>query len=333
VSERSRQAVVVGDRAAERFVNSVVDLLQRAGITTSLVNLHGGEGAKSFAGLRGVLEFLEGAGLDRSGCVVAVGGGSIGDLAGFAAAVWMRGVAYFQVPTTLLAMVDSSIGGKTAINTDRSKNAVGAFWQPAAVVADLDSLETLPPEEFRSAFGEIVKYAMAMDRELFDTLSRGGERLRRRDWQALETVVARCAACKAGVVASDEFDRAGVRAVLNYGHTAGHALEVASGYRVPHGVAISHGMRVAAAIGARMLLCDRELASEQDRLLAAFGLPGGAVATPLESVLEALPRDKKSESGRPRWVLPRAIGRAEAGHDVPPEVLREALTDVLSAPL
>jgi 3-dehydroquinate synthase len=289
----------------------------------------GGEGSKTMATLGRVLDFMEEAGVARDGCLVVCGGGSIGDLGGLAASLWQRGVVCYQVPTTLLAMVDSSVGGKTGVNTRRAKNAIGTFWQPAAVVADLDYLRTLPASEFESAFGEVVKYAVAMDASLARLLRRDRERLLARDAQALEPVVKRCVELKASVVAEDERDQ-GPRAILNYGHTVAHALEAASGFAAVHGRAVSQGMRVAARISARSGLCDTAVVDQQDELLEAFGLPGRLPHVDVEQVLAALPRDKKSRAGSIEWVLPRSFGRAEPGHRVEPETVRAALAEILA---
>ncbi|HEX6489699.1 MAG TPA: 3-dehydroquinate synthase [Candidatus Dormibacteraeota bacterium] len=282
--------------------------------------LEGGEGAKTWDRLREVVEFLESCGLRRDGCVVAVGGGSIGDLAGFAAAIWQRGIAVIQVPTTLLAMVDAAIGGKTAIDTAHGKNAVGAFWQPSGVIADLDHLGTLPEAQRRSGLAEVVKYAVAMDADLAGILER--------DAADTEPVIARCVELKAAVVAEDERETSGRRAILNYGHTAGHALEAASGYSVLHGQAVAFGMRVAARLAVALKLCGPEVVAAQDHLLQRCGLPGPLPAVNANAILEALPRDKKSSGGRVRWVLPRAIGRAEPGHDVPDGAVREVVEEL-----
>jgi 3-dehydroquinate synthase len=324
---------VVADPAVRVLADAISQNLAAAGVALPRQPVHfaGGEESKSLAGLEGVLRYLAAAGIDRSGCVVAAGGGSVGDLAGFAAAVWLRGITYYHVPTTLLAMVDSSVGGKAGINFDGMKNAVGAFWQPAAVVSDLECLSTLPQAEFRAAFGEIVKYAVAMDAGLFHLLSTRAPDLLARDLAALEDVILRCVRAKARVVVEDELDRKGVRAILNYGHTVGHALEAASGYEISHGCAVAHGMRAAARVAAAIGFCAPEVVEAQDRLLAAFALPGPAPDVAIDAVMSALPKDKKSESGAPRWVLPREIGRAETGVAAPPDKVRAAVAEALAA--
>ena len=291
--------------------------------------LPGGEGVKTVHRTGEVLAFLEASGLRRDGCVVAVGGGTIGDLAGFAAAVWQRGVDVIQVPTTLLAMVDASVGGKTGVNTDRAKNAVGAFWQPAAVISDLDRLKTLPMPELRAGFAEVVKYAVAMDADLAGILQMEAAGLAALASPALESTVARCVRLKAAVVEEDERELSGRRAILNYGHTAAHALEAATGYSILHGVAVAHGMRVAARVARDCELCEPGVVERQDELLAAFGLPGSAPQVDPDRVLDLIPGDKKSAGGVVRWVLPREWGRAEPGHAVPADVVRRALEEVL----
>ncbi|HZU19229.1 MAG TPA: 3-dehydroquinate synthase [Candidatus Dormibacteraeota bacterium] len=318
-------AAVVTDRTLEgTWGGAVRDALNGLGVRASLLAVEPGERAKTLDGLAQVLRFLEDEALDRQGVVVAVGGGTVGDLAGFAAAVWLRGVRHVQVPTTLLAMVDSSVGGKTGVDTARTKNAIGAVWQPSAVISDLAVLATLPEEDYLAAFGEIVKYAVAMDGALADRLQGFREGLLARSTAALEPVVARCVALKAGVVAEDERE-AGPRAILNYGHTVGHALEAASGYRVAHGRAVAFGMRAAARIAARLGRCAPELVHRQDELLAGFGLPGRLPPVALTELLAAIPRDKKRRAGRVRWVLPEELGRARVGLEVPDQVVAEVV--------
>jgi len=237
-------AVVTDETVGRLWGEALQDGLARCGVRASTYAVQPGERAKTLAQLEQVVGFLESAAIDRRGVVIALGGGSVGDLAGFAAAVWLRGVRCVQVPTSLLAMVDSSIGGKTGVNSARTKNAIGAFWQPSLVVSDLAVLETLPEGDYRAAFGEIVKYAVAMDPELARRLESDGDGLLRRSEEALEPVVARCVELKAQVVAADERE-GGFRAILNYGHTVGHAVESASGYAALHGRAVAFGMDAA----------------------------------------------------------------------------------------
>lgn len=322
-------AAVITDRSVERlWAEPVVQALSGVGIDAHLLAIEPGEQAKTLGGLERVLGFLEDSRIDRGGIVIALGGGTVGDLAGFASAVWLRGVRCVQVPTTLLAMVDSSVGGKTAINTERTKNSVGAFWQPSAVVADLSTLATLPDDEVLAAFAEVVKYGVAMDAELAERTRIDGDRLRARDLEALEPVVSRCVELKAGVVAADEREQ-GRRAILNYGHTVGHAIEAASGYTATHGRAVAQGMRAAARLAAAMGLCEDLTVAAQDELLAPFGLPGPLPAVTPDAVLGALPRDKKAAAGRTRWVLPREVGRADVGVEAPPELIERVVRDTI----
>jgi len=322
-------AAIVTDANVLPWAKKVARTVKRAGVKTPIHVILPGERSKSMAAFGEVLAFLERQKVDRGGCVIAVGGGTVGDIAGFAAATWQRGIRVVQVPTTLLAMVDSSIGGKTGVNGMRSKNAIGAFWQPAAVVTDLAFLETLPPVHYRDAFAEVVKYAVAMDRGLFELLLKARERLLAGDRAALERVVFQSVMAKALVVARDEREQ-GPRAILNYGHTAGHALEVASGFRVSHGRAVAFGMRVAARIALSMDLCGKRLVESQDAMLTAYGLPDRAPRVDVAKVLAAIPRDKKARRGKVAWVMPRRLGHAEPGHAVPPAIVRRVLRKALA---
>ncbi len=320
----TRAAVVTDEHVAPLWADALVQGLSGQGVTAGVHTVPAGESAKSFEHLRRVLAFLEDERIDRQGVVIALGGGVVGDLAGFAASVWLRGVRVVQVPTTLLAMVDSAIGGKTGIDTERTKNGVGTFWQPVAVVSDLATLGTLPEDDFLAAFAEVVKYAVAMDAGLASVLLAERERLRQRHPDALEPVVERCVAAKGRVVAADERE-GGAREILNYGHTVAHAIEVATGYQAVHGHAVAQGMRAAARIAARVGFCGPDLVDEQEELLRAFDLPGRLPAYEPEAVLAAIPRDKKARAGAVRWVMPRELGRAEVGKRVPDDVVREVV--------
>ena len=320
---------IITDSNVRPWAVKVAKSIKRAGLKTSIHVIPVGERSKSMTQLEEVLAFLERQRIDRGGCVIAVGGGTVGDLAGFAAAVWQRGVRLVGVPTTLLAMVDSSVGGKTGVNGTRSKNAIGAFWQPSAVIADLACLETLPAVSYREAFAEVVKYAVAMDHGLFDLLKKERPRLLAGDRALLESVVFRCVTAKALIVAKDEREK-GRRAILNYGHTAGHALEAASGFRISHGRSVAFGMRVAAQIALSMELCSKRLVESQDEMLAAYGLPHKPPHVDPARVLAAISRDKKARRGKVAWVLPRRLGRAEIGHAVPSPLMRRAVTRALS---
>jgi len=320
---------IVTDSNVRPWAAKVAKSVKRAGLKTSIHVIPAGERSKSIHQLHEVLAFLERQRIDRGGLVIAVGGGTVGDLAGFAAAVWQRGIRLVGVPTTLLAMVDSSIGGKTGINGTRTKNAIGAFWQPSAVIADLNCLQTLPATSYRDAFAEVVKYAVAMDRGLAELLQKERPRLLDADRAMLERVVFRCVAAKALIVAKDEREK-GPRAILNYGHTAGHALESATGFRISHGRAVAFGMRVAARMALSMNLCSKRLVETQDELLTAYGLPDRAPHVDPARVLAAIPRDKKARRGKVAWVMPRRMGHAEPGHTVPSPLVRRVVTRALA---
>jgi 3-dehydroquinate synthase len=320
---------IVTDSNVRPWANKVAKSIKRAGLKTAIHVIPAGERSKSIHQLHEVLAFLERQRIDRGGVVIAVGGGTVGDLAGFAAAVWQRGIRLVGVPTTLLAMVDSSIGGKTGINGTRTKNAIGAFWQPSAVIADLSCLQTLPAPSYRDAFAEVVKYAVAMDRGLAELLQKERSRLLDADKAMLERVVFRCVAAKALIVAKDEREK-GPRAILNYGHTAGHALEAATGFRISHGRAVAFGMRVAARMALSMDLCSKRLVETQDELLTSYGLPDRVPHVDPARVLAAIPRDKKARRGKVAWVMPRRMGHAEPGHAVPSPLVRRVVTRALA---
>jgi 3-dehydroquinate synthase len=320
---------IVTDANVRPWAAKVAKSIKRAGLKTAIHAIPAGERSKSINQLHEVLAFLERQRIDRGGVVIAVGGGTVGDLAGFAAAVWQRGIRLVGVPTTLLAMVDSSIGGKTGINGTRTKNAIGAFWQPSAVISDLACLQTLPATSYRDAFAEVVKYAVAMDRGLADLLQKERSRLLAADKAMLERVVFRCVAAKALIVAKDEREK-GPRAILNYGHTAGHALEAATGFRISHGRAVAFGMRVAARVALSMDLCSKRLVETQDELLTAYGLPDRVPHVDPRRVLAAIPRDKKARRGKVAWVMPRRMGHAEPGHTVPSPLVRRVVTRALA---
>jgi 3-dehydroquinate synthase len=322
-------AAIITDTNVRPWALKVAKAIKRVGLKTAIHTIPASERSKSMVQLQHVLSFLERQRIDRGGCVIAVGGGTVGDLAGLAAAMWQRGVRLVAVPTTLLAMVDSSIGGKTGVNGRRSKNAIGAFWHASAVISDTVALETLPEPSYRDAFAEVVKYAVAMDRGLFELLQRNSPRLLERDTSMLERVVFRCVAAKALVVAKDERDK-GPRAILNYGHTAGHALEAATGFRVTHGRAVAFGMRVAARIALAMDLCNKRVVESQEAMLDAFGLPDRPPHADPKRVLAAIALDKKARRGKVAWVMPRRLGHAEVGHAVPGALVRRVVTRSLA---
>lgn len=287
-----------------------------------------GESTKSAGRWAALLEHLAEARLDRQGVLVALGGGVVGDLAGFAAATYMRGIRFAQVPTSLLAMVDSSVGGKTGINLSAGKNLAGAFHQPMAVFADTDVLSTLPAREFAAGMAEVVKYGVALDAEFFGWLEENAAAIQARDPAALERMIARCCRIKADVVSKDERE-GGLRAVLNFGHTLGHAIEQATGFsRVLHGEAVALGMPFALARSVAAKGFPAEDARRAEKLLEAFGLdaarlkPRGLDWRELRAAME---KDKKSAGGAVRFVLCDRLGRGGLPEAIPANDLDEGL--------
>jgi 3-dehydroquinate synthase len=271
-----------------------------------------GEREKTLATFSLIIDRLVAAGFNRDATIVALGGGVIGDLSGFAAACYHRGIACLQLPTTLLAQVDSSVGGKTAVNHAAGKNLVGAFHQPVGVLADVTTLETLPDREYRAGLAEVLKYGIGLDGEFFAWLEDRIGALASRDPAAVETAVAWSCAIKARIVAEDERER-GTRALLNLGHTFGHAVEAYDGYRGDwlHGEAVAVGMRLAAALAREEDRLDPADEQRINRLLDSAGLPDAPPPIPVDQWLALMGRDKKVAGGRIRLVLPIAIGRSE----------------------
>ena len=326
------RAVVLADAAvAATHAGRVAASLGAAGVECSMLSVPSGEASKSIAEAGRLWNAFAGLAVDRRTHVVAVGGGVVGDLAGFVAATFGRGLAVWQVPTTVVAQVDSSIGGKTGINLPGGKNLVGAFWQPSGVFADVDTLATLPDREFVSGFAEVVKYGVILDPDLFSWLEEHAAAILARAPEALTHAVERSAALKARVVEQDERESTGLRAVLNYGHTFAHAYETAAGYgSLLHGEAVAIGMARAARLAHASGRIDRELIGRQDRLLQRLGLPiSAATAGPMdpEALVAIMGRDKKTVDGRLRFVLPSRLGHVELVDGVDATAVYRVLAD------
>ncbi len=320
-----RAAVVSSDNIADLYGEAVLASLSEGGWEPTLLTVPDGERSKSLGELSRLYEGLVQAGVDRGGCVFALGGGVVGDLAGFAAATYLRGIDLVHLPTSLLAQVDSSIGGKTAVDLPQGKNLVGAFYQPRMVISDVGALKTLPEEEFRSGLAEIIKHACCFDAEMFEHLSRHSQDVLALDGPTLEYLVARNCQIKADVVTQDPLDT-GVRAVLNYGHTVGHAIERAAGeWELRHGEAVALGIVAESRIAHWLGLSDADTATRQQQLVAQYGLPVSLPGLDYERAASALHRDKKIVNGRLRLPLVPAIGRFEIIEDVPLELLERAL--------
>ena len=324
-----RVAVVTNPVVAGLYLERVQQALAQAGAQSVPVLVDDGEKAKSWAVLDRVFDALLAARLGRDGVVVALGGGVVGDLAGFAAAVYQRGIPFLQVPTTLLAQVDSSVGGKTAINHARGKNMVGAFHQPLAVIADVASLDTLPERELRAGIAEVIKHGFILDLAFVDWLEANIEKLLARERAALEHAVRRSCELKAQVVAADERE-SGLRAILNFGHTFGHAIEAGAGYgEWLHGEAVATGMVMAAELSARAGTLGREDAERVKRLIARAGLPVKGPSLGIERYLELMQVDKKAAAGKVRFILLDGIGRAKLRGDLDDALIRESIAAAL----
>lgn len=305
-----------------------------------ILTFDAGEKTKSYESLMRVHEWMLKNNVHRDSVVVAVGGGVIGDLAGFAASTILRGVEYVQIPTSLLAQVDSSVGGKTGINTDLGKNMVGTFYQPSVVVADVDVLETLPLREVLAGYAEIVKYGLIGNSRFFDWLEENGRGVCGLVPEVVAHAVEVSCKAKAAIVQEDERE-AGRRALLNLGHTFGHALETAAGYdgRLLHGEAVSIGMVMAYELSENMGLCSRDDVSRVEAHLGSLGLmtsPSAimpALSTSVDELIAIMQRDKKAKDGKMTFILAEAIGRAAVRSDVPDELVRAVLAKFVGAPV
>ena len=324
-----RPRVIADVRVWSAHGAAIEEALAVLGREVQVTLVPGGEEQKSLASAERLYDWLIRVGTDRGDCVVAVGGGVVGDLAGFAAATFLRGLPLVHVPTTLLAQVDSSIGGKVAVNHRLGKNLVGAFHRPSLIVADTRVLRTLPAREYRSGWAEIVKIAMIADAQLFGVLrDRAGALLSQADEELLGRVIRRAVELKGAVVGEDERE-AGRRVILNYGHTIGHALEAATGYgSYLHGEAVAIGMAGAGHIANRRgILADADLDAQAD-LLARFGLPAQVDGVPVASLLGPLARDKKVRDKALQWVLATRVGEVTTARDVTPDEIDGALRAV-----
>ena len=320
-------AFIISDRnVAAAHGLDVADNVRDAGFdrVEMFVDIPPGEASKSPRMARKLYDWLYDERAERSSTIIALGGGVIGDLAGFVAATWMRGLPFVQVPTSLLAMVDASIGGKVAIDHPRGKNLIGAFYPPRLVVQDPSLLTSLPPRSFREGFAEIIKHGLILDPAMLDVLE-DATPLLAMDPELLTQMVSRNAALKAGVVSEDERE-GGRRMILNYGHTIGHAIEAVSGYRrIRHGEAISAGMMAAAEIGRRMGVTPAHVGERQARLFSSYKLPLRHTGVDPDAVLAAIALDKKVAARKVRWVLLEDVGRPVIRDDVPSDIVRDVV--------
>ena len=329
-----RCAVISDKNVAPLYAKAALASLRKAGIDPVLLVVPAGETSKSLDMVRFCCDRLARHRLERTSFIVALGGGVVGDLAGFVASAYLRGIAFVQAPTTLLAQVDSSVGGKVGVNLKAGKNLVGAFYQPRLVLCDLAALRTLPSRQFRAGLAEVIKYGIISDAALFARLERDLLLLLKRDAAVLAAVVARCCQLKAEVVRQDETE-SGLRAILNFGHTIGHAIEAISGYgKFLHGEAISIGQVAAAKLSARVCGLPGAEAARIEALLARAGLPVSIQLPPPQrnGLLAAMLLDKKVTGGEIKFVLARRIGLAEPGHKIAPAWVRQVLAAPAAQP-
>ncbi len=328
VAERLRPttvAVITDSHVAPLYGSRALASIENAGLRCRLMTVPAGERSKSLARLGKLYQAMFDFRMDRRSAVVALGGGVVGDLAGFAAATFMRGIPFVQVPTTLLADVDSSVGGKVAVNHPVGKNMIGAFYQPLMVIIDPETLKTLPWAEFRSGLAEVVKYGVILDSRFFRFLETRHQQVLALEAEDISCGIRRCCELKADVVEKDEKDT-GLRAILNYGHTIAHALEALRSFRgLRHGEAVAIGMVGASYIAEEMGMISSRVTGRQEKLLEAFGLPTRLGGHDAGAIVKLLYRDKKTVAGRLRFILPRGIGRVVISDEVTEKVILRAL--------
>jgi 3-dehydroquinate synthase len=323
-------AVISDANVAPHFGEAALASMHGAGFEPTLITVPAGETAKSLKTVQRCYDELAAKRVERKSFIVALGGGVVGDLAGFVAATYLRGISFVQVPTTLLSQVDSSVGGKVGVNLKAGKNLVGAFYQPRLVLCDLATLNTLPLREYRSGLAEVIKYGIIYDRSFFERLEKQFEKLLAREPQSLVSAIARCCEIKSDVVGADETE-SGLRAILNFGHTIGHGLEAISRYgKYLHGEAISIGQVAASRLSVELASLPEAEAQRIEALFDRAGLPVHAGLTPrLRGRLKAaMSLDKKVSGGEIKFVLARRIGKVDFGCRVPGEVLDRVLRDL-----
>ena len=325
----SGKALVVTDtNVGALYGEKVIALLKEAGLQAELATVPAGEGSKSLSQAEKLYTRCIESGLDRKSPIFALGGGVVGDLAGFIAATYMRGVPFVQLPTSLLAQVDSSVGGKVAVNHELGKNLIGAFYQPKAVLMNLEMMESLPEREIATGLGEVVKYGLIYDRDFFEFLEQHQQEILQLVPEALTHIIARSCEIKATVVSEDEKE-AGLRRILNFGHTIGHAVEKETGYqKYNHGEAVAVGMVGAVDLSVRLGLLDKDVLPRTKKLLSDLHLPLAAEGCVVDALYADIFHDKKTVGGKVTWVLLKAIGETICRADVPESEVRAAMTAV-----
>lgn len=322
----SHAILITDDNVDPLYADPLGDRLTDQDVHVNVMVIDPGETSKSIDVAAEMWEAILEQGADRQSVVIAVGGGVVGDLAGFVAATYARGLTFFQVPTTLLAQVDSSVGGKTGINLPTAKNMVGAFWQPAGVLIDVQTLSTLPEREYRAGLAEVVKYGVILDETFFAYLEQHADELSRREEKVLQHVVQQSCRLKADVVEADERETTGLRSILNYGHTFCHAIEAATGYgQLLHGEAVAIGMACAACLAERLHRVDAQFVDRQQALLTALELSTELPEVDPGELIHLMRRDKKAVGGHLRFVLPTRIGHVELVDGIKADDVRAAL--------
>jgi len=322
-----RHIVLLTDgNVAPLYAESIAEHLAAYDLTVDMIIIEPGEESKSVAAAECLWERMLEIGTDRQSVVVAVGGGVVGDLAGFVAATFARGLRFFQVPTTLLAQVDSSVGGKVGVNLAGGKNMVGAFHQPLGVLIDTQTLDTLPESQYLAGLGEVLKYGVSLDVSLFETLEANVEPLLRREHGLLTDIIARCCRIKADIVEQDERETTGLRAKLNYGHTFAHAYETLAGYgALLHGLAVAIGLVDVAKLARELGRVDENFVKRQIEINQQLGLPIRFEGVDPDQMIDLMMRDKKAVRGTLRFVLPSEIGQCELVDDIVPETVKQVL--------
>jgi 3-dehydroquinate synthase len=319
--------VLVTDTTVKKlYGQSLLAMLKAMGKKVLLFALPVGERAKSLSTAERGYRFLLENNIDRKGLICALGGGVVGDVGGYIAATYLRGIDYIQLPTTLLAQVDSSIGGKVGVNFSGKKNMVGSFYQPRAVTCDVALLKSLPPAEMRNGMAEVIKYGLAMDEGLFHTLDQKKGEFTTAE---LKDIVMRCCRLKAGIIEADETERTGQRAILNFGHTVGHALEAATNFKgQSHGEAVALGMMAAARISQQLGMLDRSSVQSIENLLLKFGLPIYCQGISPDDLINAIRFDKKTTLGQTGWVLLKGMGKGVTNQPVAEDVVRKVIMEI-----
>ncbi len=324
-----KATIVTNPLVGDLYQGVVKDSLVKEGYEVAIAQVPDGEEYKSLEWAAKLYDELLEHKRDRYSFILALGGGVIGDLAGFVASTYMRGIPFIQVPTSLLAQVDASIGGKVAVNHPLGKNLIGSFYQPKLVYTDLAVLKTLAHRELTAALSEIIKYGIIKDREFFVYLEKNIDGVKALRWDVLKKIVTVCARIKSELVSLDEREEKGIRSIINYGHTIGHALEILTKYKIyRHGEAVSIGMVAAARIARRMGILNEEGERRQIELLERAGLPTRVKNIISSEIIKALARDKKVKEGKIRFILVTEIGKVVTRDDVPPEIIKEVLQEI-----